>query len=157
MLYLGNRDTLNKNCPGGRYLPTAYVGSLVLAFLVSCLYGGRGDYAVYLLQPREMVEKLLLTVPAAILENFGLAGNAKARKLCISDTVAPLGISDPAGIWTLVCVPGKNRDHRQTEKCADDPACFGGSDRVYYWDTSARGGTLLLFHGIGSRLLFWWR
>ena len=63
--------------PGGRYLPTAYVGSLVLAFLVSCLYGGRGDYAVYLLQPREMVEKLLLTVPAAILENFGLAGNAK--------------------------------------------------------------------------------
>ena len=63
--------------PGGRYLPTSYVGSLVLAFLVSCLYGGRGDYAVYLLQPREMVEKLLLTVPAAILENFGLAGNAK--------------------------------------------------------------------------------
>ena len=62
---------------GGRYLITAYVGSLVLAFLVSCLYGGRGDYAVYLLQPREAVEKLLLTVPAAILENFGLAGNAK--------------------------------------------------------------------------------
>ena len=53
------------------------MGSLVLAFLVSCLYVGRGDYAVYLLQPQEMVEKLLLTVPAAILENFGLAGNAK--------------------------------------------------------------------------------
>ena len=34
--------------PGGRYLPTAYVGSLVLAFLVSCLYGGRGDYAAHL-------------------------------------------------------------------------------------------------------------
>lgn len=63
--------------PGGRFLATAYVGSLVLAFLVSCLYGGRGDYAVYLLQPGEAVEKLFLTVPAAILENFGLAGNAK--------------------------------------------------------------------------------
>lgn len=63
--------------PGGRYLATAYVGSLVLAFLISCLYGGRGDYAVYLLQPREAVEKLFLTVPAAILENFGLAGNAR--------------------------------------------------------------------------------
>ena len=66
-----------KKLPGGRYLATTYVGSLMIAFLVSCLYGGRGDYAVYLLQPREMVEKLFLAVPAAILENFGLAGNAK--------------------------------------------------------------------------------
>lgn len=70
-------EHFKKKLPGGRYLATAYVGSLVLAFLVSCLYGGRGDYAVYLLQPREAVEKLLLTVPAAILENFGLAGDAK--------------------------------------------------------------------------------
>ena len=66
-----------KKLPAGRYLATAYIGSLVLAFLVSCLYGGRGDYAVYLLQPGESVEKLLLTVPAALLENFGLAGNTK--------------------------------------------------------------------------------
>ena len=68
---------LRQKLPGGRYLATAYVGSLVLAFLVSCLYGGRGDYAVYLLQPGEAVEKLLLGVPAALLENFGLVGNAK--------------------------------------------------------------------------------
>ena len=67
---------LRQKLPGGRYLATAYVGSLVLAFLVSCLYGGRGDYAVYLLQPGEAVEKLLLGVPAALLENFGLVGNA---------------------------------------------------------------------------------
>ena len=39
---------LRQKLPGGRYLATAYVGSLALAFLVSCLYGGRGDYAVYL-------------------------------------------------------------------------------------------------------------
>ena len=31
---------LRQKLPGGRYLATAYVGSLVLAFLVSCLYGG---------------------------------------------------------------------------------------------------------------------
>ena len=68
---------LRQKLPGGRYLATAYVGSLALAFLVSCLYGGRGDYAVYLLQPGEAVEKLLLGVPAALLENFGLVGNAK--------------------------------------------------------------------------------
>ena len=131
--------------PGGRYLPTAYVGSLVLAFLVSCLYGGRGDYAVYLLQPREMAEKLLLTVPAAIQENFGLAGNAKVGSFA---SLIQLLLWDPAGIWTLVCVPGKSREHRQTEKCADDPACFGGSDRIYYRDHQCRGGPLLLFHGM---------
>ena len=134
--------------PGGRYLPTAYVGSLVLAFLVSCLYGGRGDYAVYLLQPQEMVEKLLLTVPAAILENFGLAGNAKVGsfasliQLLLWAFLILLGY----GLWYVF--RGKNRDHRQTEKCAGDPACFGGSDRVYYWDHQCRGGTLLLFHGM---------
>lgn len=68
---------LKDRLPRGRYLATGYVGSLVAAFAVSCLYGGRGDYAVYLLQPKEAVEKLLVTVPAALLENFGLAGNAK--------------------------------------------------------------------------------
>lgn len=66
-----------RKLPGGRFLATTYVGSLVLAYGISCLYGGRGDYAVYLLQPDEAVQKLFLAVPAAILENFGLAGNAK--------------------------------------------------------------------------------
>ena len=68
---------LREKLPGGRYLATEYIGSLVAAYLISCLYGGRGDYTVYLLNPKEAVEKLLITVPAAILENFGLAGNAK--------------------------------------------------------------------------------
>ncbi len=68
---------LREKLSGDRYLATGYIGSLVLAFLISCMYGGRGNYAVYLLQPKEAVDKLLITVPAAILENFGLAGNAK--------------------------------------------------------------------------------
>lgn len=97
---------------GGRYLATAYVGSLVLAFLVSCLYGGRGDYAVYLLQPGEAVEKLLLGVPAALLENFGLMGNAKVGSFASSDAASCLGVPDPVGVWTLVCVPEKYREHR---------------------------------------------
>ncbi len=97
---------LRQKLPGGRYLATAYVGSLVLAFLVSCLYGGRGDYAVYLLQPGEAVEKLLLGVPAALLENFGL-GEIKGRELCFSDAASCLGVPDPVGVWTLVCVPEK--------------------------------------------------
>ena len=63
--------------PKKRYFASAFAGSLIPAFLISSLYGGRGDYALYLLSPSEAVEKLIFTVPAAILENFGLAGNAK--------------------------------------------------------------------------------
>ena len=106
---------LRQKLPGGRYLATAYVGSLVLAFLVSCLYGGRGDYAVYLLQPGEAVEKLLLGVPAALLENFGLVGNAKVGSFCFSDAACCLGVPDPVGGMDSGMCSGKIQ-RAQTDK-----------------------------------------
>lgn len=138
---------LRQKLPGGRYLATAYVGSLVLAFLVSCLYGGRGDYAVYLLQPGEAVEKLLLGVPAALLENFGLVGNAKVgsfaslMQLLVWVFLILLGY----GLWYVF----RKIKRAQTDKrCTDNSPCFCGSHSIYHRDHQRGGGPLLLFHGM---------
>lgn len=63
--------------PKERFLTTGFVGSLILSFLISSIRGFRASYVVYLQSPRQVAEKLLITVPAAILENFGLDGGAK--------------------------------------------------------------------------------
>lgn len=139
---------LRQKLPGGRYLATAYVGSLVLAFLVSCLYGGRGDYAVYLLQPGEAVEKLLVGVPGSPAGELWAGGKCKGRELCFSDAASCLGVPDPVGVWTLVCVPEKYREHRQTKRCTDNSPCFCGSHSIYHRDHQRGGGPLLLFHGM---------
>lgn len=62
--------------PKNRYGASAYAGTLVLAFLISSMYKGQADYVMYLLTPQEIMERIFITVPAAILEGFGLAGNA---------------------------------------------------------------------------------
>lgn len=67
----------SKKIPADRFWATGFVGSLILSFLISNINGFRANYVVYLQSPREVMEKLLLTVPAAILENFGLDGGAK--------------------------------------------------------------------------------
>lgn len=67
----------SERLPKERFLATGFVGSLILSFLISSLKGFHASYIVYLQSPREVVEKLLLTVPAAILENFGLNGEAR--------------------------------------------------------------------------------
>lgn len=67
----------SRKLPKERFWATGFVGSLILSFLISSLKGFRASYVVYLQSPREVMEKLLLTVPAAILENFGLAGDAR--------------------------------------------------------------------------------
>lgn len=60
-----------------RFLATGFVGSLVLAFLVSTLYKGQAEYIVYLQGPQAAMYRLFEVVPAAILEGFGVAGNAR--------------------------------------------------------------------------------
>lgn len=67
----------SEKLPTRRFLAAGFVGSLVLSFVISSMKGARARYVVYLLSPREMTDKLLLEVPAAILENFGLDGGAK--------------------------------------------------------------------------------
>lgn len=62
--------------PKGRYYVSAYVGTLLAAYFISTFYQGQADYRMFLLTPQEIMERIFITVPAAILEGFGLAGNA---------------------------------------------------------------------------------
>lgn len=67
----------SEKLPKERFLATGFVGSLILSFVISSLKGFRASYIVYLESPHAVVERLLVTVPAAILENFGLNGDAR--------------------------------------------------------------------------------
>lgn len=69
----GFKKALSKD----RYIATAFVGTSVLAGLISLVYDRDANYAMYLLSPSEVINKLFLVVPASILEGFGIAGNAK--------------------------------------------------------------------------------
>lgn len=60
-----------------RFWATAFVGSLAAAYGISCLYHGQADYVVYMLSPKELVQKAFLQVPAAFLEGFGISGGGK--------------------------------------------------------------------------------
>lgn len=57
-----------------RYYATGYVATMVLAYLISTLYKGQADYGMILLKPREVMERIFVTVPGTILEGFGLGG-----------------------------------------------------------------------------------
>lgn len=70
-------DGFAKRLSKGRYYATGYVGTLIWAFLLSTRYRGQADYPLYLLPAREAAERIFITVPAAILEGFGIAGNAR--------------------------------------------------------------------------------
>lgn len=70
-------NCFSKKLSKNRYYATGYVAVMVLAFLVSSLYRGQGDYAMFLLTPGEIMENIFVTVPAAVLEGFGIAGNAR--------------------------------------------------------------------------------
>lgn len=65
----------------GRLWGTCFVGTLILAHLITTLYQGQVDYVVYLLTPQEVMHRLFETVPAAVLEGFGVAGNARVGNL----------------------------------------------------------------------------
>ena len=62
---------------GKRLLATGFVGTSLFAFIVSLVYDRQANYAMYLLTPGEIMNRVFLTVPAALLEGFGIAGNAK--------------------------------------------------------------------------------
>ena len=69
----GFKTAMNKE----RYLATAFVGTSAIAGLISLVYDRDANYAMYLLSPSEVINKLFLVVPASILEGFGISGNAR--------------------------------------------------------------------------------
>lgn len=64
------------NLSRGRIRVMCFVGTMVLSFLMTTLYKGQVKYVVYLQNPQEAMYRLFEAVPAAILEGFGLSGNA---------------------------------------------------------------------------------
>lgn len=60
-----------------RLLATGFAGTALLAYAVSLLYDRQANYATYLQTPGEIVNRLFITVPAALLEGFGIAGEAR--------------------------------------------------------------------------------
>lgn len=62
---------------GARRLATGFVGTSLLAFVISLLYDRQANYAMYLQAPEEIMNRLFLTVPASLLEGFGIVGQAK--------------------------------------------------------------------------------
>lgn len=70
-------DAFSRRLPKGRYYATGYVGTMILAFLISSLYKGQADYAMFLLRPQEVMERIFITIPAAVLEGFGIAGEVR--------------------------------------------------------------------------------
>lgn len=61
-----------------RLLAAGFPATLLLAYALSCLYKGQVDYPMYLQTPQDTVKRLLVTVPGAILEGFGIAGGVRA-------------------------------------------------------------------------------
>lgn len=70
-------EGFTKRLSGKRLLATGFAGTLLLAFGISLLYDRQANYAVYLQEPVEILNRLFITVPAALLEGFGIAGAAR--------------------------------------------------------------------------------
>lgn len=67
-------DGFSHRLAGSRYYAAGYVGTMLLAALISSAYKGQADYPMFLLNAREAMERVFVTVPGAVLEGFGLAG-----------------------------------------------------------------------------------
>ena len=74
LLYESN--LMRKMISKKRLFGTAYVVTLILSFGVTRLYGGAQTYPTYMNNAGEFVKRAVIDVPAAILEGFGIAGNA---------------------------------------------------------------------------------
>lgn len=70
-------DFFSRALPKTRYIAACFVGSLLLSGLIGGLRKGQAQYTMYLNDSKEVMERLFITVPASILEGFGIAGNAR--------------------------------------------------------------------------------
>jgi len=70
-------DFFSRALPGTRYKATCFVGSLLLSGIIGGLRKGQAQYTMYLNDSKEVMERLFITVPASILEGFGIAGDAR--------------------------------------------------------------------------------
>lgn len=69
-------DCFSRRLAKSRYYAAGYVGTMLLAALIASVHKGQADYALFLLNAREAMERIFVTVPGTILEGFGLAGEA---------------------------------------------------------------------------------
>lgn len=67
-------DCFSRRLVRSRYYATGYVATMILAYLIAGAYKGQADYAMFLLNPQEVMERIFVTVPGAVLEGFGLGG-----------------------------------------------------------------------------------
>lgn len=64
-----------KKLPKARFYAAGFIGSLAVSYLISTLHKGQVDYVMYLQKPHDVLYRLFITVPATLLEGFGIAGN----------------------------------------------------------------------------------
>lgn len=70
-------DGFTNRLPKSRYYASGYVGTLALTHLIATsVFKGQKDYVMYLQTPRQVMERIFVSVPASVLENFGIAGEA---------------------------------------------------------------------------------
>lgn len=70
-------DGFVKKISKNRLLVTGYAISYLLAFAITLVYDRQANYTMFLQTPGEILNRVFITVPAALLEGFGIAGNAK--------------------------------------------------------------------------------
>jgi hypothetical protein len=70
-------EYFSKRLDRRRYIAVGFVGSLLVSGLVGGMRKGQAQYSMYLNTAKEVMERIFITVPAAILEGFGIDGNAR--------------------------------------------------------------------------------
>lgn len=70
-------EGFSKKLPVRRYWATGFIGLSLLGYIISSMYQGQADYVMYLQDPAEILSRVLITVPAALLEGFGIAGSQR--------------------------------------------------------------------------------
>lgn len=70
-------EAFSKKISAKRLRATGFVSSLMVGYLISSMYKGQADYVMYLQKPENIMYRLLVTVPGALLEGFGIAGGVR--------------------------------------------------------------------------------
>ncbi len=110
-------DFLTKRLPKSRLFATGYVGTMILAFLIASLHKGQADYVMYLLKPQQIMERVFITIPAAILEGFGIMGEARVGSFAFLMQMFVWAFLILVG-YGLVLLIGRRREFPDNQKNA---------------------------------------
>lgn len=67
-------DSFSKKLSLRRLRVTGFTASSMMAYFISTMYKGQADYVMFLQRPADVLYRLFITVPGALLEGFGIAG-----------------------------------------------------------------------------------